>query len=136
MPQKLRLTKKALLRALIESYLCAGIDIFPEKTLKPKHHYPQLILQFGPLIRLWTLRFESKHTYFKQCARKLHNFKSLCSTLAKRHQLFQAYLGTGFLLPSSVIIDKGIEFYINPYSDDIQNCVVDSKFQVESTVAA
>ena len=29
----------ALLRALIESYLCARRDIFPEKTLKPKHHY-------------------------------------------------------------------------------------------------
>ena len=90
----------AFLKVLIEIYLCARRDTFPEKTLKPKHnylaHYPQLILQFGPHIRVWTLRFESKHTYFKQCARKLHNFKNLCSTLANRHQLLQAYLGTGF----------------------------------------
>lgn len=49
--------------------------IFPDQQLEPKHeyvsHYPKLIICFGPLIHL---RFESKHTYYKQCAWKLHNF--------------------------------------------------------------
>ena len=43
---------------------------FPETTLKPKHHfmrhYPAQILKFGPLIRVWMMRFESKHSYFKR----------------------------------------------------------------------
>lgn len=69
----------AYLRVLIDDYLHFRMVTFSDSPLKPKHHYvshyPELILRFGPLIRLWTLRFESKHTYFKQCARKLHNFK-------------------------------------------------------------
>lgn len=57
----------AYLRVLIEEYLPSRQDCFPNHPLKPKHHYichyPELILCFGPLIRLWTLRFESKHTH-------------------------------------------------------------------------
>lgn len=68
----------AYLQVLIEEYISDVCDIFPEYSLKPKHHfvlhYPWLISQFGPLIRLWTLRFESKHTFFKQCCTKLQNF--------------------------------------------------------------
>ncbi|XDV19312.1 hypothetical protein PO909_024803 [Leuciscus waleckii] len=41
----------------------------------------------------------SKHTYFKQCARKLHHFKNLGVTLAERHQLLQAYLHCGNIFP-------------------------------------
>lgn len=81
----------AYLQMLIEEYLEMRSKTFPGESLEPKHHYlghyPELILHFGPLIQLWTLRYESKHSYFKQCARKLHNFKNLCSTLAERHQL-------------------------------------------------
>ncbi|KAK2827458.1 hypothetical protein Q7C36_018384 [Tachysurus vachellii] len=71
----------AYLKVLIEEYVCSRQRLFPSGRVKPKHrylcHYPQLIFQFGPLICLWTLCFESKHTFFKQCARKLHNFKNL-----------------------------------------------------------
>lgn len=75
----------ACLRVLIDEYLYIRMQTFGDHPLKPKHHYlnhyPELTVHFGPLIRLWTLRFESKHTYFKQCARRLHNFKNLCGTL-------------------------------------------------------
>uniref|UniRef100_A0A8C2BC44 Uncharacterized protein n=1 Tax=Cyprinus carpio TaxID=7962 RepID=A0A8C2BC44_CYPCA len=96
---KIHANQVAYLKALIEQYIDSRFSLFPTIPLKPKHHfllhYPELILHFGPLIRLWTLRFESKHTFFKQCARKLHNFKNLNSTLAERHQLLQAYLQAG-----------------------------------------
>ena len=79
----------AELKVLVEEYLQEICALFPGVKWKPKHHYllhySELILQFGPLIRLWALRLERKHTYFKQCARKLHNFKNLCGTLAVRH---------------------------------------------------
>lgn len=42
---------------------------FPEFNLKPKHHfidhYVHLTQCFGPLVDLWTFRFESKHSFFK-----------------------------------------------------------------------
>uniref|UniRef100_A0A8C2FGN5 Uncharacterized protein n=1 Tax=Cyprinus carpio TaxID=7962 RepID=A0A8C2FGN5_CYPCA len=102
--------------------------MFPDCPLKAKHHYlmhyPDLILHFGPLIRLWTLRFESKHCYFKQCARRLHNFKNLCSSLAERHQLLQAYLSTGKLFfPNIQVVGLASNFEERLYSHEIQQAV-------------
>ncbi|XP_071810939.1 uncharacterized protein [Apostichopus japonicus] len=52
----------ANLSFLIEEYLESRHRLFPERRMRPKHHflnhYPMLILQFGPLIRTWTMRFE------------------------------------------------------------------------------
>lgn len=71
--QKISVPQIAYLDVLIQEYLDSRKALFPETNLKPKHHYlrhyPALILKFGPLIRLWTMRFESKHSYFKRCAR-------------------------------------------------------------------
>lgn len=46
-------------------------EVFPDyNNLLPKHHhlehYPKLIHQFEPLVCLWTLRFEAKHSFFKR----------------------------------------------------------------------
>uniref|UniRef100_A0A669BL90 Uncharacterized protein n=1 Tax=Oreochromis niloticus TaxID=8128 RepID=A0A669BL90_ORENI len=86
---------------------------FPDKALKAKHHYllhyAELILHFGPLIRLCTLRFESKHSYFKACTSSvLHNFVNLCKT--ERHQLLQSYLSAFLLSPYT------IQFPLNCFS--------------------
>lgn len=99
--------------------------MFPDHPLKPKHHYllhyPDLILKFGPLIRLWTLRFESKHSYFKECARKLHNFLHLSKTLAERHQLLQSYLSCGQLFPPPIqVAGEANEIDEQTYNEDIQ----------------
>ena len=57
----------AYLKVLIE-YIDNRTRLFPIAPLRPKHHYlchyPSLIIHFGPLIRLWTLLFESKHFFF------------------------------------------------------------------------
>lgn len=83
---KIHTNQVAYLKLLVEEYLESRAAVFSDQPLKPKHHfllhYPDLIIKFGPLIRLWTLRFASKHTYFKQCARKLHNFKKISSRKA------------------------------------------------------
>lgn len=137
---KISLSQVAYLKVLIEEYLQSRQDVFSDQKLKPKHHYlahyPSLILQFGPLIRLWTLRFESKHTYFKQCARKLHNFKNLCSTLAERHQLLQAYFNAGVLIPSDVQSDTGLRLDISIYSADIQDAISQDLFLSTDTVVS
>jgi len=84
------------MKVLIEDYLERRHRLFPAVPLRPKHHfmthYAQLTLLFGPLIKLWTMRFESKHQYFKRCIRSCRNFVNVGSMLANRHQLHQAYL--------------------------------------------
>ncbi|KAK9736602.1 hypothetical protein QE152_g11412 [Popillia japonica] len=61
-----------------------------DSNLTPKHHmmihYPMIILKSGPLIGFWCMRFEAKHAYFKDLCNKLKNYKTLCKTLAYRHQ--------------------------------------------------
>lgn len=65
-------------------------EVFPDCELKPKHHflehYPYLIRQFGPLVALWTMRFESKHSFFKRVARNIRCFKNVLLSLSERHQ--------------------------------------------------
>lgn len=67
--QRISLPEVAYLDVLIQEYLACRLSLFPGQRLKPKHHYLRhyaaLILKFGPLIRLWTMCFESKHSYFK-----------------------------------------------------------------------
>lgn len=79
--QKISVSQVAYLHIIIQEYLESRKCLFPECPLKPKYHfmrhYPALILKFGRLIRLWTMWFESKHGYFKRCARHLKNFKNL-----------------------------------------------------------
>ena len=56
------------LQLIISQYISMREMLFPDVKLRPKHHYllhyPELILQFGPLIKVWTMRFESKHRFF------------------------------------------------------------------------
>ena len=77
----------------ITDYLELRITCFPKIQLRPKHHflvhYPSLIRHFGPLKHMWTLRFESKHSYFKNAVRHCKNFKNITKTLACKHEQFQ-----------------------------------------------
>ena len=128
----------AYLNVLIEEYIQSRVELFPSHPLKPKHqylcHYPELILPLGPLIRLWTLRCESKHTFFKQCARKLHNFKNLCATLAERHQLLQAYFSGGILFPPIIQVEKGTGFSVGDYNESIKEATAPFNFTHDTTV--
>lgn len=84
------------LEFLIYQYLNSLKSHFPEIKLKPKHHYiqhyPQLILEFGPLIKFSTLRFESKHQFFKHISSTTKNFVNITQTLTTKHQFYQAPL--------------------------------------------
>ena len=117
----------AYLRVLIEEYLEFRKKLFPTKSLKPKHHflhhYPELILQFGPLIRLWTLRFESKHSYFKRIAKRCQNFRNITKTLSVKHQLLQAFNFNGTFFPEPLKYNSSGVFHPNLYDMNIQNVV-------------
>ncbi|XP_047129003.1 uncharacterized protein LOC105847952 [Hydra vulgaris] len=107
---KIDLAHIAYLQTLIHEYLSGRKKLFPYNKLLPKHHYlchyPQLILRYGPLIRVFTLRFESKHSYFKQCARNYHNYKHLCKTLTSTQQLLQAYNNSSITTQEYFSIDS------------------------------
>lgn len=81
-------------------------QVFPEVKLLPKHHflehYPELIKAFGPLVALWTMRFEAKHSFFKRAVRHTSCFRNILMSLAVKHQLLLAYhlYGTDLLTPA------------------------------------
>ena len=74
---KISVAQLAYLRVKIEEYLETRASLFPETPLRPKHHYlthyPHHILQFGPLMRVWTLRFGWRGENF---AFKVQNLES------------------------------------------------------------
>jgi hypothetical protein len=93
---KLSLEHVAYLEFLILSHHQLFAELFPDRRFKPKQHYlihyPDLFLQYGPLIHFWSMRFEAKHGYFKSLVSTLRNFKDITGLLARRHQLLQASL--------------------------------------------
>ncbi|XP_058637761.1 uncharacterized protein LOC131543945 [Onychostoma macrolepis] len=70
-------------------------EVFPNLKLTPKHHYlehyPALIEAFGPLVNVWTMRFEAKHRFFKRVVRFTGNFKNVLLSLSTKHQMMMAY---------------------------------------------
>ncbi|XP_060064737.1 uncharacterized protein LOC132545086 [Ylistrum balloti] len=84
----------AYLKALIIDHHKLFKEVFPNENLRSKHHflihYPEMIMNFGPVRTCWCMRFEAKHSYFKQLALRVRNFKNINATLAQRHQNLQA----------------------------------------------
>lgn len=82
------------LQLIIEEFYDHRKIAFPTAKLIPKHHfithYPEIIRQLGPLRVWWTMRFESKHQFFKRIAIRSHNRINITKSLAERHQLYQA----------------------------------------------
>jgi hypothetical protein len=85
-----------LLTAEIEEYFRLRLQIFPNNQLLPKHHflchYPELIREYGPLGKFWTLPFEHKHQYFKIMMGHAKNYINESKLLAERHQFLQVSL--------------------------------------------
>lgn len=80
------------LRYMIEQHLHQFKELFSESSIIPKQHYmlhlPSQIISFGPLVKIMCMRFEAKHSYFKQWASKL-NFKNVCKLLVNHNQILE-----------------------------------------------
>lgn len=98
----------AYLEAKIYGHRQRYLELFPQIKLQPKHHYlehyPQMIRYFRPLIALWTMRFEAKHSFFKKVVRQTNCFKNIPHSLAIKHQFMLAY---HTLLQSQKVIIRG-----------------------------
>lgn len=82
------------LKQLVKEHLTSFKIAYPSARILPKQHYlvhlPSQIMMFGPLIRSWCMRFEAKHSFFKDMARRIKNFKNLPLSLAERHQSMES----------------------------------------------
>lgn len=76
--------------------------------LHPKHHffvhYARLIRSLGPALFIWMMRFESKHKYFTDLAKKTNNLVNITKTLANRHQ--EMMCTTKFITENELKISK------------------------------
>lgn len=83
------------LKHLIAEYHTAFMQLYPDRNLKPNHHfllhYPRAIRKIGPLKQFWTMRFEARHNFFKQLSHVVCNFKSIFKTMAFRNQMMLCY---------------------------------------------
>jgi hypothetical protein len=117
-----------LLNRLVTLYVNERSKMFAQVALRPKHHYllhyPWLIQMFGPLIHVWTMRMESKHTFFKRCSRSAQNFINITKTLSETHQFSQAYQSGGrFLLATAELSSDSMVFDRHLFSDSICTAV-------------
>ena len=87
----------AYLRILIAEYLHNFKKLYPRASFIPKMHFmlhlPSQMVKYGPLRHHWCMRFEGKNGFFAN--KKYKNFINLPLTLAKRHQLYMAYVQSG-----------------------------------------
>jgi len=118
----------ALLQEKINEYLLLRLTCFPDIRLRPKHHYishyPSLILAFGPLKHLWTLRFESKHKYFKNIIKHSQNFKNITKLLTQKHQFLQNQHCKNIYC-DLVIADNAEEYIPENFSMNISSIITD-----------
>lgn len=124
---KISAAQVSFLQVNIQEYLETRKHLFPSDKLKPKYHYllhyPSLIMRLGPLIRLWTLRYESNHSYFKRFVRRTQNFKNFCQTLVNNHQLLQAYLNSSSFFPPALQVKDSSPYHAELYSSKVRNAV-------------
>ena len=116
-----------LLTVLVSEYLQKRTELFPDKSLKNKHHhlihYARLIRKVGPLTRFWCMRFESKHQHSKRILHVAGNFKNALHTLAVRHQYDVAFrLLRHCDADSNVVVGTGDVVTLNELSDGPSIC--------------
>ncbi|XP_071847349.1 uncharacterized protein [Apostichopus japonicus] len=134
-----KISKKQLqyLQDLIHIYLQSRQRLFPNKRIRPKHHYllhyPRLITQFGPLMKVWTLRYESKHKYFTRVSSSAKNFKNPTKTLSTRHQFLQAAYSAGQIFAPEVVAKKALKFSVELYSEALSQAFKSCKDLETST---
>ena len=90
------------LKIIIKEYQLKFIQLYGSDAFTSKIHflvhYPEQMLQLGPIVHSWTMRYEAKLNFFKQ-ASHLANFKNIPYSLASRHQRLMCYeiAGKGLL---------------------------------------
>ena len=112
---------------------------FPDFRLRPKHHFiehsPHLFRCFGPLVELWTMRFEAKHSFFKKVVHDSHNWKNVLLTLSAKHQQMMAYhLDSGNLFKPKLYVENVKVVRVSELDPSLQ-CQIQKKYPHQDTVS-
>lgn len=80
---------------VIAEHLNLFKNLFPDVNIIPKQHYMLHISRdmrnLGPVVRMWCMRFEAKHSSFKKLAASA-SFKNVLHSLTVRHQKIQCQI--------------------------------------------
>lgn len=110
------------LSCLISEHHEMYLGIFPQVTLKPKHHYmlhyPQIMRTVGPLWSICCFHWEAKHRPFKQAAHTTNSCRNLPLTMAIKHQL---RLSASFLSKKPLIEKYFFGFQKNVNFERVEN---------------
>ena len=104
-------------KQLIKDHHEHFLEIFPERSLKPKHHfmthYPYQMRMLGPLVHFWTMRFEAMHRFFKRLGHIVCNYRNILKTLCQRQQMFRCYN----LMSGKDLTERDVE--VGPWSSEL-----------------
>ncbi|KAE8742971.1 hypothetical protein FOCC_FOCC011401 [Frankliniella occidentalis] len=132
---KITISQVLYLKSLIREYLTDVKRLLPQCLYPKQHllmHYPELITIFGPLIRLFTLRFESKHIFFKNVAKACRNFINITYTLSRKYACRFAYDHSTKLLEEDVLYkSKHSSFVIKSKISEERKAVIPDEFLSE-----
>lgn len=126
------------LDSLIAEHRSRFKSVFKVEKLIPKHHfvehYPQLIKAFGPLVSLWTMRFEAKHHFFKKIVRQTSCFRNVLKSMANKHQSMISYtLYDPDVRKCAITVTKMSSIPIDIANQDIQKYML-KEFPAEKVV--
>lgn len=120
------------LEELAASFLSLFVSYFKGRFVTPKMHYmihyAHKIKLFGPLKNFWCMCFEAKHQYFKRLAQQTKCFKNITKTLAKRHQMLQAWQMSSeeILLSTNNAASKTVSIKFEKLSQYIQKSIAEA----------
>ena len=117
----------AFLELLIEEHHQQFINLYPTASIIPKMHFmvhfPQQIINYGPLVHCWTMRHEAKLRVIKRSAR-VSNFKNICQTVAKRHQHLLTYYIHSSMLCTQIKIGRTKPIFMANIQESIRSLLL------------
>ncbi|KAH9374573.1 hypothetical protein HPB48_009675 [Haemaphysalis longicornis] len=115
------------LQVKVEQLLELYTTQYPNAIMTPKIHYlnsyPKYLLKYGSVRRFLGMRFEAKHSYFKNIALKVKNFRNISFTLATRPQVLQAYEFSGNVFHCRVELTREKAVYKTELPEDKQAAI-------------
>ena len=123
------------LKYLIVDYVTDKHEKFSSMQLRPKHHflqhYPSAMLNFGPLRNCSSLRFKSKHSFFKRIVAATKNSVNIYLIRAINHPRLQACLLKSVFFPLKVHLHSLTN---HNFSNDILTALPMQGFQSASCI--
>ncbi len=108
----------------IKTYLEKFALLYPNRNITAKQHfmihYGFSIREFGPPYSYSTMRYESKHSYFKELYHSTKNRKNLTKTLSYKHQRLQLF----YLMSQNYVVDSVLGSNSADYDLDIVETIL------------